>query len=237
MNKTYYFVEFEYIDIPPEGFHTNQQLTIKGTKFDADPITILKVVENDYYEGWIHLQAIHETVDKTPRRMAGDPEYLHQSIVGGDRPFNCYYKKDENIMILNTSKKNVIGLQRALIQHFPDRFKPYQHELEFKKLLKKLSHTQIVSSWFNNIQGKVNAVGLYGRRVNFDEIFDHYNELGRLSAITVEWQIKDETQPINVMFTKNYGVIIYSDWPFEKDLYFLLEIKKLLFSDELIKSS
>lgn len=237
MSKTYYFVELEDIKFPPEGFSTIQQLTIQETKQDADPITSLKIIETNYYNGWMRLEALHETLDRTPRRMAGDPEYIHQSIVGGDKSFNCYFNELEKIMIMNTSKNNVIGLQRKLIQTFPNTFKPFQKELDFKVLLQKLKHTQIVSSWFNNIQGKVNAVGLFGTRVNLDDIFSHYNEIGRLSAITVEWVFDWEEQPINVMFTKNFGVVLYSNWDIKKDLDFLFELKTLLFSkDEILQN-
>jgi hypothetical protein len=225
-------VELENIEFPPEGFSTIQQMTIQETKKDADPISSLKIVEPNYYNGWMRLEALHETLDKTPRRMAGDPEYLHQSIVGGHKGFNCYYNELEKIMIMNTSKSNVIGLQRRLIQTFPKYFKPYQKELDFTVLLNKLKHTQIVCSWFNNIQGKVNAVGLFGNRVNLDDIFNHYNEIGRLSAITVEWVFDKEEQPINVMFTKNFGVVLYSNWDIRKDLDFLFELKTSLFSKE-----
>ncbi|RIW27626.1 hypothetical protein D3H55_22825 [Bacillus salacetis] len=236
MSKTYYFVEMDQIDIPIEGFSTSQQMTLEGTKKDADPISTLNIINKDYYRGWMHLQALHETIDKTPRRMAGDPEYLHHSIVGGDRPFDCYYNEKDKMIIMNTSKMNVIGLQRRLIQNFPELFKPHQRELDFKHLLQQLRHTQIVSSWFNNIQGKVNAVGLFGQRVNLDEIFNHYNQIGNLSAITVEWVLKNEEQPMNVMFTKNFGVVLYSNWAVDKDLDFLFELKNLLFKKEIINS-
>lgn len=222
----------EYIDFPTGGFTTAQQLTLQETKNDADPITQLKIVDKDYYRGWDRLQALHEFVDKTPRRMAGDPEYLHQSIVGGDKPFDCYFNNKDNMIILNASKKNVIGLQRRLVQNFPEKFRPKQRELDFKHLLKQLRHTQIVSSWFNNIQGKVNAVGLYGQRVNLDDIFEHYNQIGKLSAITVEWQFANEDQPVNIMFTKNYGVVLYTNWDVVEDLDFLIELKPLLFKFE-----
>lgn len=113
----------------------------------------------------------------------------------------------------------------------------FQKELDFKVLLNKLKHTQIVCSWFNNIQGKVNAVGLFGNRVNLDDIFNHYNEIGRLSAITVEWVFDKEEPPINVMFTKNFGVVLYSNWDIRKDLDFLFELKPILFSKEEILQS
>lgn len=236
MSKTYYFVEMEHIDIPSEGFSTIQQMTLQETKSDADPISTLKIIDENYYNGWMRLQALHETIDKTPRRMAGDPEYLHQSIVGGDRPFNCYFNEKDKMVIMNTSKMNVIGLQRRLIQNFPHKFKPKQKELDFKYLLKKLKNNQIVSSWFNNIQGKVNAVGLYGQRVNLDEIFNHYNGIGKLSAITVEWELVNEEQPMNVMITKNFGVVLYSNWDVAKDLEFLFELQTLLFNPERVQT-
>lgn len=224
----------EHIEIPSEGFSTLQQMTFQETKNDADPVSTLKIIDDNYYSGWMRLQALHETLDKTPRRMAGDPEYLHQSIVGGDKPFDCYFNENDNILIMNTSKMNVIGIQRRLIQYYPDKFKPKQKELNFKELLKQLRNTQIVSSWFNNIQGKVNAVGLYGERVNLDEIFNHYNEIGKLSAITVEWDLENEELPMNAMFTKNFGVVLYSNWDVAKDLEFLFELKKLLFNPDII---
>lgn len=227
----------EKLEIPKEGFSTSQQMTIKETRSDADPISTLKIVDQNYYKGVKRLQALHETVDKTPRRMAGDPEYLHQSIVGGDIPFDCFYIEEDKMLIMKTSKKNVVGLQRRLIQHFPDKFIPHQRELNFKHLLKQLKHTQIVSSWFNNIQGKVNAVGLFGKRVNLDDIFNYYNEIGKLSAITVEWALENKDQPMNVMFTKNYGVVLYSNWNIDKDLDFLFDLKTLLFNSEIISNN
>jgi hypothetical protein len=226
----------EHIEIPVDGFSTTQQMTLQDTKSDADPISTLKVVDGNYYNGWMRFQALHETIDKTPRRIAGDPEYLHQSIVGGDRPFDCYYNEKDKMFIMNTSKMNVIGLQRRLIQSFPQMFKPHQRELDFKHLLKQLRHTQIVSSWFNNIQGKVNAVGLYGQKVNLDDIFNYYNEVGKLSAITVEWAFENEEQPMNVMFTKNFGVVLYSNWDVVKDLEFLFELQALLINRAIIQS-
>src|SRR5699024_9498658 len=129
---------------------------------------------------------------------------------------------------------NVIGIQRRLIQYYPDKFKPKQKELNFKELLKQLRNTQIVSSWFNNIQGKVNAVGLYGERVNLDEIFNHYNEIGKLSAITVECDLEDEECPMNAIFTKTFGVVLYTNWDVAQDLEFLLELKKPFFRPDII---
>lgn len=207
-------------------------MTLRETKQDADPISTLKIVDNNYYNGWKRLEALHEIVDKTPRRMAGDPEYLHQSIVGGDKYFDCYYNEQDKMIIMNTSKTNFIGIQRRLIQNFPKEFKPQQRELNFKHLLQQLKHTQIVSSWFNDIQGKVNAVGLFGQRVDLDNIFNHYNGIGKLSAITVEWTLEGESLPINVMFTKNFGVVLYSKWGITKDLEFLFKLRNLLFNHE-----
>jgi len=226
----------ELIEIPVGGFFSTQQMTFQETKRDADPISSLKIVDKNYYNGWARLQALHESIDKTPRRIAGDPEYLLQSIVGGDRPFDCFYNEKDKMIIMNTSKMNVIGLQRRLIQNFPQKFKPHQRELDFKHLLKQLRHTQIVSSWFNNIQGKVNAVGLFGQRVNLDDIFNHYNEVGKLSAITVEWAFENEEEPTNVMFTRNFGVVLYSNWDVVKDLEFLFELQALLFKHEIVQS-
>jgi len=234
LSKTYYFVEFEQFEIPPEGFSTEQQMTLMETKKDADPISILKIDQNDYYKGWMRLEALHESIDRTPRRMAGDPEYLHQSIIGGDKCFYCYYNQAEKTMIMNTSKSNMVGLQRRLIQTFPNAYQPSPKELDFTVLLSKLKKNKIVSSWFNNIQGKVNAVGLYGQRVNLDDIFSHYKGIGSLSAITVEWVFDDEDLPINVMFTKNFGVVLYSNWDIKRELDFLFKLKEVLFNKEKI---
>lgn len=229
MSKTFYFIDMEYIDFPTGGFSTSQQMTIPETKKNADPISTLKIVKDNYYRGWTRLEGCHETVDKTPRRLAGDPEYLFQSIYGGDKPFDCFYNPHSKKMIMNTSKHNVIGIQRRLIRDFPNIFKPKNTELDFEHLLKELQHTQIVSSWFNNIQGKVNAVGLFGKRVNLDEVFNHYSEIGKISAISVEWKIADEDQPINVMFTKSFGVVLQTNWDLAKDLDFLFGLEPILF--------
>lgn len=232
MGKTFYFIEMSNFDLTENGFFTSQQLTLDSTKKDADPLTYLKIVDANFYKGYMRLEGLHESIDKTPRRLAGDLEYLTQSIVGGDKPFDCYFNPDNNILIMNTSKHNVIGLQRRLIKNFPKTFVPQQGELDFKHLLNNLSNSRIIGSWFNNIQGKVNAIGLFGERVNLDDIFRYYNDLGKLSAITVEWLLEDVDQPLNIMFTKKFGVVLNSTWDKKNDLDFLIKILPLLFEPE-----
>ncbi|QGS68294.1 hypothetical protein CV093_05930 [Oceanobacillus sp. 143] len=104
--------------------------------------------------------------------------------------------------------------------------------MDFKYLLNNLSNSRIIGSWFNNIQGKVNAIGLFGERVNLDDIFKYYNDLGKLSAITVEWLLEDVDQPLNIMFTKKFGVVLNSTWDKKNDLDFLIKIQPLLFEPE-----
>ncbi|MTW84768.1 hypothetical protein F3157_03725 [Virgibacillus dakarensis] len=46
--------------------------------------------------------------------------------------------------------------------------------------------------------------------------------------------MENEELPMNVMFTKNFGVVLYSNWDVAKDLEFLFELKKLLFNPDII---
>ncbi|MDL5375618.1 hypothetical protein ACNOIU_10670 [Exiguobacterium mexicanum] len=232
MGKTYYFVNMEEFNIPENGFFTDQQLTFGNSRVDPDPISSLEIVEENYYKGWTRLRGIHEMIDKTPRRMAGEDEYLPQTIVGGDLAFNCFYNSNDKIMILNTSKKVALDFQRKLINKNPRDFKPIQKEVDFKRLISMLSDNQIVNSWFNNIDGQVKSVGLFGERVNLDDTFQRFNNLGNLSAITVEWSFVDFDYPINIMITKNCGIVIHANWDIKRDLDFLFDMKNIIFSSE-----
>lgn len=227
----------EKILIPHEGFDTPQQLTLFNQGIDADPRTKLKVVESNFYNGWDRLEGFHEQIDKTPRRMNGNPDYLHVSIVGGNLPFTSYLKKDEKMFLFNTSKSNVLGLQKRLVKFFPDTFIPKKSKVNFPYLLKMLQNATVVSSWFNGINGKVNAVGLFGERVDLDSAFEHYKNIGELSAITLELESEHSSKPFEVMITKFFGVILYTNWELKKDLDFLLELKTLLFHEEALNKN
>jgi hypothetical protein len=234
MSKTFYFVEMEKMEIPIVGFRTPQQLTLANTGNDADARSSLVIQEPNFYQGWDRLEGIHEHVDRTPRRMNGNPDYLHMSIVGGDTSFTAYYNKDEKLLLFNTSKNQVVGVQKRLIQFFPDTFRPKKGEVDFVHLLQNLQNATVISSWFNQINGQVSAVGLFGKRVNLDESFLHYKEMGKLSAITLDLSIDGEPKPINVMITKHFGVVLYTNWDHRKDLDFLFNMKTLLLYKETI---
>jgi hypothetical protein len=99
--------------------------------------------------------------------------------------------------------------------------------------LKNLQNAKVVSSWFNGIQGKVNAVGLYGNRVNLDDAFDFYKKTGKLSALTIEVILPNEETPVEIMITKSAGVVLYTNWNQKQDLDFLFEFKSLLLFKEI----
>jgi hypothetical protein len=231
LHRSYYFVEFEVLKIPNEGFKTHQQQTLDGTGVNAEPVSSLKMVEPNYYKGWSRLIGTHERYDRTPRRMAGNPEYLHESITGGDKPFDVFYNPQIKRMILKTSKTTVKGLLRKMIKNYPSSFVPKEGQVNFAYLLDRLQNTTVIASWFNNLKGQVTSVGLFGDRVNLDDKFNYYKAIGSMSALTVELSIKGQNQPSTIMITKDRGVVIYENWDQKQDLDFLFNIQPLLFSN------
>ncbi|QSB48804.1 hypothetical protein [Parageobacillus toebii] len=229
LQRSYYFVEFETFEIPDEGFITYQQQTLEGTGINAEPVSSLKMVEANYYKGWSRLIGTHERYDRTPRRMAGNPEYFSESITGGDKPFDVFYNPQTKRMILKTSKTNVKGLLRRMIKNYPSFFVPKEGQVDFAYLLDRLQNTTVIASWFNDLKGQVTSVGLFGDRVNLDDKFNYYKAIGSMSALTVELTIKGQNQPCTIMITKERGVVIYENWDQKQDLDFLFNIQHLLF--------
>lgn len=229
LQRTYYFIELENFDIPEEGFKTEQQLTIQETKINPDPVSYLFEVTKDYYKGWSKLVGQHEILDRKPRRIAGDPEYHLQSILGGHETFDVFYNKKLKILIFNCSKQQKNGLIRRLLKNFPSMISVKTGQVNFPYLLDQLQNTKIVGSWFSDLKGQVTAVGLFGDRVNLDQLFDHYQAVGTMSALTLEVNIEDQKEPCKIMVTKERGIIIYEKWNQKQDLDFLFNIRPILF--------
>jgi hypothetical protein len=229
LHRTYYFIEVDKFSIPENGFFTAQQNTLPGSGVDPEPISSLKLINKDYYRGWWLLEGIHETVERKPRRLHGDPEYVNQSITGGDKPFDVFYIPDEKILLFRASKHKTKGIIRRLIKYYPNHISYKKGEVDFVKLLDKLQNSKIIGSWFSNLKGQVTSVGLFGDRVNLDDKFNYYKAVGTMSALTIEIYIKNQKEPTTIMITRERGVVIYDNWNQKEDLDFLMDIKPLLF--------
>lgn len=228
MIRSYYFFHVINLD---DDLRTAQQQTIPQTHQDAEPVTALSVVDNQYCHGLSWLQLRHETIDRTPRRMLGDPQYVQETIAGGQTPYDVYWNESENFLIVRAPKSIISGAFRRLHKAHPQHFKVERRMVDFSTLIDRVSST-VIGAWFG-LDGRVTKVGMFGNRVNLDESFDRYQQVGSMTAlyIVMEFQQGDVTSESTIMITKDCGVVIFDEWEVSQDLQFLTAVIKPLIYD------
>jgi hypothetical protein len=223
--RSYYF--FKAVKFG-EDLRSKQQMVISGTETDVEPATEIKKVESDSLMGLTQFCLIHETRDKRPRRLLGDPRYVNETIAGGKTPYDIYFDENTNMLIARAPKTVVNSAFKKLAREFPLLFKVERHEVNFANIIDKTTST-ILGAWFG-LEGRIKSIGLFGDRVNLDDSFNRYQQAGSMTALYIDMEFENSKKS-TIMVTKECGVIIYDEWDIEQDLKFLINIMKPLIFD------
>jgi hypothetical protein len=200
---------------PTERFQTSQQRAIDG---DDAVTTIVEPVR-----GWSHpefkkFEVIHESRLYFEGRFRNEPI---DSVVRRYR-FFVYLDADGKTAFVQATKKLWHEAFRRIEkdQHATLTWKA--RELDLIALRAKLE-PRIGGGWFGDMKiAKVETAGIFGANVASSDEWERYEQLGRLSAIIIDFTFGDDDYKL--MLGQDSTIVIYRDLAEAENLAFVKAI-------------
>jgi hypothetical protein len=185
---------------PFDKWHTTQQTKVD---FDDDVVTSVEPVSDWSHPDFRKFQVMHESrlffegrfrnepIDTVVRRYRFD---VYLDAPGG-RAFFCGPKK-----LWQEAMQRIQRDQHSTLEYAP-------RELDLIALRSALEG-RVSGGWFGDMQiARIESAGLFGPDVAKSDEWEHYEQMGHLSAIILELTYRDRAY--NVMLVQDSTVVLY----------------------------